>query len=63
MPLYSDIQLYILSSANNPKVVIKLFDAFPISLGGLTYTTQDTDSTFLTADVSFAYMYYEFSAV
>ena len=62
-PLYSDMQLYILSSANNPKVVVKLYDAFPVSLSGLSYTTQDTDATYLTADVSFAYMYYEFSSV
>jgi hypothetical protein len=61
--LYSDLILTILSSKNNPKVVVTLYDAFPISLSGLTYTTQDTDSVYLTADVSFAYTWYDFAAL
>ena len=61
--LYSDMQIIILSSKNNPVVAINIYDAFPISLSGLTYSTQDTDSTFLTADVSFAYSYYDFGSV
>ena len=61
--LYSDIEVTILSSKNNPSVRCTLHDTFPLSLTGLTYTTQDTDATYLTADVSFAYSYYEFLAL
>ena len=58
--LYSEIQISILSNKNNPVVRTTLHDAFPLSLSGLTYTTQETDATYLTADVTFAYSYYEF---
>mgnify|MGYP003315103052 CR=1 FL=1 len=61
--LYSEIQISILSSKNNPVVRTTLHDTFPLNLSGLTYTTQDTDATYLTADVSFAYSYYEFLAL
>tara|TARA_Y100001951_G_scaffold99098_1_gene100665 strand:+ start:162 stop:701 length:540 start_codon:yes stop_codon:yes gene_type:complete len=61
--LYSEIQISILSSKNNPVVRTTLHDAFPLSLSGLTYTTQETDAVYLTADVTFAYSYYEFLAL
>ena len=61
--LYSEIQISILSNKNNPIVRCTLHDSFPLSLGGLTYTTQDTDAAYLTADVTFAYSYYEFLAL
>ena len=61
--LYSEIQISILSNKNNPVVRTTLHDAFPLSLSGLTYTTQETDAVYLTADVSFAYSYYEFLAL
>ena len=58
--LYSEIQISILSNKNNPIVRTTLHDSFPLNLSGLTYTTQETDATYLTADVTFAYSYYEF---
>ena len=61
--LYSEIQISILSNKNNPVVRTTLHDAFPLSLSGLTYTTQETDAVYLTADVTFAYSYYEFLAL
>ena len=61
--LYSEIQISILSNKNNPVVRTTLHDAFPLSLSGLTYTTQETDAVYLTADISFAYSYYEFLAL
>ena len=61
--LYSEIQISIMSSKNNPVVRTTLHDTFPLNLSGLTYTTQDTDATYLTADVTFAYSYYEFLAL
>ena len=61
--LMSDMSITILSSHNNPKLHVNIHDAFPVSLSGLTYTTQDVDATYLTADVSFAYLYYDFKSV
>ena len=58
--LYSDILISILSNKNNPVVRVTLHDSFPLNLSGLTYTTQETDAVYLTADVTFAYSYYEF---
>jgi len=58
--LYDDLLITILSSKNNPVVRCKLFEAFPISLSGLTYTQTNPDVEYLTASVEFAYMYYEF---
>ena len=59
--LYTDIRLDILSSKNNIVAHIFMYEAFPISLSGLTYSVQETDGVYLTADVSFAYSYYDFS--
>ena len=61
--LYSDIIITILSSKNNPLIRTTMHDAFPLSLSGLTYTTQETDAVYLTADVTFAYTHYEFLAL
>ena len=61
--LYSDIVITILSSKNNPIIRTTMHDAFPLSLSGLTYTTQETDAVYLTADVTFAYTHYEFLAL
>ena len=61
--LYSDIVITILSSKNNPLIRTTMYDAFPLSLSGLTYTTQETDAVYLTADVTFAYTHYEFLAL
>ena len=58
--LYDDLIITILSSKNNPVVRCKLFEAFPISLSGLTYTQTNPDVEYLTCSVEFAYMYYEF---
>jgi len=61
--LYDDLLITILSSKNNPVVRCKLFEAFPISLSGLTYTQTNPDVEYLTASVEFAYMYYEFKSL
>ena len=63
LDLYSEIIVTILSSKNNPLVRVKIHESFPISLSGLTYTNTDTDITYLTAEVSFAYSWYEFDNV
>jgi hypothetical protein len=61
--LYCDIQLTILSSKNNPVAVITMQNAFPVSLSALDYTQQDTDTTYVQCNVSFAFMLYTITAV
>jgi len=63
MDLYSEITLTILTSKNNPALRCNIHDAFPNALSGLIYTTQDVDTTYLTADVTFSYSCYDFSDV
>jgi hypothetical protein len=63
MDLYSEITLMILTSKNNPILQCNIHDAFPNALSGLIYTTQDVDTTYLTADVTFSYSCYDFSDV
>jgi len=60
LSLYSDLHIAVLSNKNNPVVRLTFHDAWPVSLGGLEYTSQDTDAAYLNADVTFAYSYYEF---
>ena len=61
--LYDDIMLTVLSSKNNPVVRIKMLEAFPIALSGLAYTQAGVDVEYLTADVTFTYMTYEFKTI
>ena len=61
--LYCDIQLTILSSKNNPVAVITMQNAFPVTLSALDYTQQDTDTTYVQGNVSFAFMLYTIAAV
>ncbi len=61
--LYDDLMITVLSSKNNPVVRLRLYEAWPVQLGGLEYTQTETDVTYLTCDVSWAYMYYDFKSV
>jgi hypothetical protein len=61
--LYDDIMITILSSKNNPVVRVRLYEAWPVTLGGLEYTQSGTDVEYLTCSVSWAYMYYDFKSV
>ena len=61
--LYDDIMITVLSSKNNPIVRIRLYEAWPVQLSGLEYTQTGTDTEYLTCDVSWAYMYYDFKSV
>ena len=56
--LYCDIQIFILSSKNNPVVKFTLQNAFPVSLSALDYSSQDTDTTYVACNVSFAFPFY-----
>jgi len=60
---YSDATLIILSNKNKPALEIRFEDVFPVSLGGLSYTQQATDITYLQTDVVFKYKIYKFANV
>ena len=61
--LYCDIQLFILSSKNNPVATITMRDAFPTSLSPLDYSKQDTDTNYVQCNVTFAYPFYTIKAI
>jgi hypothetical protein len=50
-----DMILSVLSSHNNVNKQFQFKDAFPISLGGVEFSTQTTSVEYLQADVSFRY--------
>ena len=57
---FKDITLSIQTNKNNLNKQIKFVDAFPLSLGDLAFTTQDTSVEYLTCTVSFRYNRFEF---
>ena len=57
--MYSDAVMSILTNKNNPVVECRFADVFPTSLSGLTYSQNQTDVEYLTADVNFKYQIYE----
>lgn len=56
--LYCDIQIFILSSKNNPVAKFTLQNAFPVSLSSLDYSSQDSDTNYVQCNVSFAFPFY-----
>ena len=61
--LYTDIVLTILSSKNNPVVEVFIYECFPVSLGTIEYNQQETDTSYATCDVSFAFTWYDVKPV
>ncbi len=59
LAMTSDAVMTILTNKNNPVVECRFKDVFPVSLSGLTYSQNQTDVDYLTADVSFKYTIYE----
>tara|TARA_Y100000004_G_scaffold168767_1_gene202460 strand:- start:803 stop:1393 length:591 start_codon:yes stop_codon:yes gene_type:complete len=57
--MYSDAVMTVLTNKNNPVVECRFADVFPTSLSGLTYSQNQTDVDYLTADVNFKYQIYE----
>ena len=55
----SDAVMTILTNKNNPVVECRFRDIFPTSLSGLTYSQNQTDVEYLTAEVNFKYQIYE----
>ena len=60
--IFSDATLNILTSKNNPVTEVRFSDIFPISLSGLAYNQQASDTDYLTATVSFNYKLYDFAS-
>ena len=61
--LYCDITLFILSSKNNPVATVIMRDAFPTSISSLDYSQQETDTSYVQCNVTFAYPFYTIQAV
>ena len=61
--LTSDATLTILTNKNNPVLQVNFRNLYPTSLSGLQYDTKDTDSTQLTASVTFNYDIYEIATL
>ena len=59
-PKFKDVTLSILTNKNNTNKQILFHDAFPISLGELSFTTQDTGVEYVNCDVTFQYNRFEF---
>ena len=59
LAMTSDAVMTILTNKNNPVVECRFKDVFPVSLSGLTYSQNQTDVDYLTADVNFKYTIYE----
>ena len=59
LSMFSDAILTILTNKNNPVVECRFADVFPTSLSGLSYSQNQTDVDYLTAEVNFKYKIYE----
>lgn len=59
--IVDDITLYILSSKNNVNRMVTFKNAFPVSIGSISFNVQDADITYAQVDVTFRYDYFTFS--
>ena len=57
--LYTDITMSILTSKNNPIANVFIYDAFPVSLGNIEYSQQETDTSYAVCEASFAYSWFD----
>ena len=61
--LYSDINMFILSSKNNPVVKIQMIEAFPTSLTNIEYSSQESETSYAECTATFAYSYFTLESV
>ena len=61
--LYSNLDLFIMSSKNNPLVKIQMVEAFPISLTNIEYSHQESDVTYAECTATFAFSYFTISTI
>jgi hypothetical protein len=57
--LYTDILMTVLTSKNNPIANVFIYEAFPISLGNIEYSQQESDTDYATCEVSFAFSWFD----
>ena len=56
---YSDATLTLLDSNNNPKIIFRYIDAFPISLQGLDFEISTGSTEYMQGVAMFKYSYYQ----
>ena len=56
--MFSDATLTITSAKNNPVIEARFQDVYPVALSALAYNQQESDITYLTANVTFTYKIY-----
>ena len=61
--LYSDIILQIMTAKNNLIAECFIYEAFPTTLGAIEYSQQETDMTYATCEVGFAYSWFDMKPV
>ena len=59
-PKFKDITLSILTNKNTTNRQVKFHDCFPVNLGELAFTTQDTALEYVTCSVTFQHNKFEF---
>ena len=61
--LYTDILLHLMSSNNNLVATGEIYEAFPTTLRAIEYSQQETDMTYATCAVGFAYTWFDVKPV
>ena len=56
--LVDDVTIQIINSKNNVNKTVKFKNAFPTSMGSISFNVQDADTTYGTVDVTFRYDYF-----
>jgi hypothetical protein len=57
--LFSDITVHVLSSTEVPKFIFVFKDAFPVSLGGMKFSSKNSDVTYITIEAIFRYTLFD----
>ena len=55
---YSDAQLIILTSSNEPNIKFTFIDTFPTGLGQISFNSTLSDVEYVTTDITFNYKYF-----
>lgn len=61
--LYADLTIIFMKNSNETNMKVKLYNAFPIFLGPIQFTSGDTPDNPLQTDVTFRYDYFEIERV
>ena len=61
--VYSDGALIVTTAQFQPNIDIKFIDMYPVALSSVEFNVDQTDVTYLQADVTFAYRKYELTTI